>query len=53
MRARLGAEVLGFLEGVDEAAAALRMPFLILHGEADRICPVGGSQRFYELLGSW
>ena len=52
MRARLAAEVLNFLARVDDTAAALRMPFLVLHGEADRICPVSGSKRFFELLGS-
>ncbi len=31
-------------------AAAVRVPMLLLHGEDDRICPVGGSRSFFEQL---
>jgi alpha-beta hydrolase superfamily lysophospholipase len=32
------------------AAAAVRVPMLLLHGEDDRICPVAGSRNFFEQL---
>ncbi|MFB3117394.1 MAG: lysophospholipase [Myxococcota bacterium] len=32
------------------AAAAVRVPMLLLHGEDDRICPVAGSRSFFEQL---
>jgi len=32
------------------AAAGVKVPMLLLHGEADPICPVEGSRRFFEQL---
>jgi alpha-beta hydrolase superfamily lysophospholipase len=32
------------------AAAAVKVPMLILHGEDDWICPVAGSRDFFEQL---
>ena len=32
------------------AAAAVRVPMLLMHGEDDRICPVAGSRNFFEQL---
>jgi acylglycerol lipase len=35
-----------------EGAPSMTLPVLILHGEEDRVVPVGSSRRFFELLGS-
>jgi len=32
--------------------ADVRLPMLLLHGEADPLCPAAGSQTFYEQLGT-
>lgn len=43
----------GLLEAAQRTlagAAEVRAPMLLLHGEADRLCPVEGSRRFYEKL---
>ena len=46
----LAAEMLAAIERTTRAAAAVRLPMLLMHGEADRICPVEGSRRFFEQL---
>jgi alpha-beta hydrolase superfamily lysophospholipase len=33
-------------------AKAITLPWLAVHGEADRVCPVSGSQKLIEALGS-
>ena len=33
-------------------APQIRAPWLVVHGEADRIAPVSGSRTFFEMLGS-
>lgn len=47
---RLGAEILGNLTRVMELAPKIRLPLLIVHGEADKITALAGSQEFFERL---
>ena len=49
---RLLVEFAAACRRIDAAAPHIRMPALIVHGQADRIAPVSGSQRLYERLGS-
>ncbi len=46
--ARLGTELSATVEWVHEHAAQWHLPLLILHGEADKLAPLEGSQRFIE-----
>lgn len=47
MSARFAAGLFSMLGRVREAADQIERPILILHGEADPICPVSGSRRFH------
>lgn len=44
--ARLGAEVISAIDQVQARAGDVEVPTLIVHGEADRISPINGSERF-------
>ncbi|HXV37311.1 MAG TPA: alpha/beta hydrolase [Myxococcota bacterium] len=46
----LAGEMLAAIERTARAAAAVRLPMLLMHGEADTICPVAGSRHFFEQL---
>jgi alpha-beta hydrolase superfamily lysophospholipase len=46
--ASLASEMLSAMKRT--AAASVRLPMLLLHGEDDQICPVVGSRRFFEQL---
>jgi alpha-beta hydrolase superfamily lysophospholipase len=48
--ASLASEMLSAMKRTATAAAAVRVPMLLLHGEDDRICPVAGSRNFFEQL---
>lgn len=48
--ASLTSEMLSAMKRTAAAAAAVRVPMLLLHGEDDRICPVAGSRNFFEQL---
>jgi alpha-beta hydrolase superfamily lysophospholipase len=48
--ARWGAESLATVAWVNAHARDLRMPVLILHGEADRINSAAGSRRFFDAV---
>lgn len=50
--ARWGTEALAAVDRVRERAAEIRMPLLILHGEADKINSVDGSKELLELVSS-
>jgi alpha-beta hydrolase superfamily lysophospholipase len=52
MTARLAAELRAAVGGVQEAAARIEVPVLIVHGEADPLCDVAGSRRFHGALES-
>jgi len=43
-------ELFGALARIAEGEAGVRRPMLLLHGEADPICPVGASRDFFERL---
>lgn len=47
MSARFAAGLFSMVEQVGRAASRVERPILILHGEADPICPVSGSRRFH------
>jgi alpha-beta hydrolase superfamily lysophospholipase len=47
MSARFAAGLFSMLGRVREAADQIERPILILHGEADPICPASGSRRFH------
>ncbi len=44
----LAVEILGAMEAL---SAKTEVPVLLLHGDADRICPLEGSRRYAERLG--
>ncbi len=46
--ARLGVEVMEAVEWTQAHAADLRLPLLIVHGGADRLCSPEASRRFFE-----
>ncbi len=46
----LACEIVSAMERTAAAAARVRVPTLLLHGEEDRICPVSGSRDFYDRL---
>jgi len=48
--ASLASEMLSAMKRTAAAAAAVRVPMLLLHGEDDWICPVAGSRNFFERL---
>ena len=48
--ASLASEMLSAMKRTEAAAAAVRVPMLLLHGEDDPICPVAGSRNFFEEL---
>jgi alpha-beta hydrolase superfamily lysophospholipase len=48
--ASLASEMLSAIKRTAAAAAAVRVPMLLLHGEDDQICSVAGSRNFFEKL---
>jgi alpha-beta hydrolase superfamily lysophospholipase len=52
MTARLAAELRAAVGEVQEGAARIEVPVLIVHGEADPLCDVAGSRRFHGALES-
>jgi alpha-beta hydrolase superfamily lysophospholipase len=48
--ASLASEMLTAMKRTAAAAAAVRVPILLLHGEDDRICALAGSRDFFEGL---
>jgi alpha-beta hydrolase superfamily lysophospholipase len=50
MTTSLAAELIGAIERTAQSAARVRVPILMLHGEADPICPAAGTRRFFEGL---
>ncbi|RIJ23474.1 lysophospholipase [Henriciella barbarensis] len=49
--ARLGATAVSVLEAAWKRFSAWQVPVLIIHGDADRLTPIEGSQRFFEMIG--
>jgi alpha-beta hydrolase superfamily lysophospholipase len=50
LTASLAAELMDAVTRTAASAARVRVPLLMLHGEADPLCPVTGSRRFFEQL---
>jgi alpha-beta hydrolase superfamily lysophospholipase len=50
MTTSLAAELLSAIERTSHGAGRVRVPLLMLHGEADPICPSSGTRRFFEGL---
>ena len=46
----LASEMLSAMKRTADAAAAVKVPMLLLHGEDDPVCSVEGSRRFFEAL---
>ena len=46
----LASEIVTAVERVHSQAAQIRVPTLLLHGEADRVCPIAGARQFYAQL---
>ena len=46
----LACEMLSAMRRTASAAAQVRVPILLLHGEEDRLCPVAGSRDFFDRL---
>ena len=52
LSARLAVELFGAMASVEQRAAEIRLPLLILHGEADRLTHPAGSRNFHQAVGS-
>ena len=52
MKARLGAELGSAMEATLGAAKSFTLPFLLMHGTADKMCLPAGSQEFYDTAAS-
>jgi len=52
MSARFAAGMLAMVDAVRPLSARVEVPMLLLHGEADPICPVAGSQAFHAGLAA-
>lgn len=52
MSARFATGLMSIVRSIGTAAAGIRQPAMILHGGADRICPVEGSRVFHAGLSS-
>jgi alpha-beta hydrolase superfamily lysophospholipase len=50
MTTSLAAELIGAIQRTAQGASRVRVPILMLHGEADPICPAAGTRRFFEGL---
>lgn len=50
--ARLVVELFGAMEELRERRGELRLPVLVMHGEADVMTPAEGSRHFFEAVGS-
>jgi len=50
MTTSLAVELMGAIERTAGSADRVSVPLLMLHGEADPICPVAGTQGFFERL---
>jgi alpha-beta hydrolase superfamily lysophospholipase len=50
MTTSLGAEMMNTVARTSQSAQRVSVPMLILHGEDDRLCPIRGSERFFEDL---
>jgi alpha-beta hydrolase superfamily lysophospholipase len=50
MTTSLACEMLSAMQRTASAAAQVRVPILLLHGEDDRLCPVAGSRDFFDRL---
>jgi len=50
--ARLVVELFSAMATLEAQRASLRLPALIMHGEADAMTPCAGSRRFYDAIGS-
>jgi alpha-beta hydrolase superfamily lysophospholipase len=50
MTTSLAVELMGAVARTAASAAQVRVPLLMLHGEADPLCPVTGTQAFFESL---
>ncbi len=50
--ARLVVELFAAIADLAERRSGLTLPVLVMHGEADVMTPSGGSQRFYDAVGS-
>ena len=50
--ARLGAEMINTIDRLPSLMPQIKLPILIMHGTADRLCNPEGSQIVYNLVGS-
>lgn len=50
--ARLVAELMAAIATLQARRGTLRLPVLVMHGEADVMTPAAGSRRFFEAIGS-
>jgi alpha-beta hydrolase superfamily lysophospholipase len=50
MTTSLGSEMMSAIERNAGEGGRVRVPMLLLHGEDDPLCPVSGSQRFFDQL---
>ena len=50
MTTSLAVELMGAVERTARSAGQVRAPLLMLHGEADPLCPVTGTRAFFESL---
>jgi len=47
VQVRFGNEMLNAIDNFWTKASKITLPFLIVHGTADKLCPIGGSERLF------
>lgn len=40
------------IQEAQKSAPSVKWPFLMLHGDADELCHIGGSQKFFDAVKS-
>lgn len=52
IRARTGASIARAVQALDGLLPKITAPMLVFHGTADRIAPISGSQKLFDVVGS-
>lgn len=52
LRVSFGMQLMGAVARIDRELPSVRWPFLLLHGDADKLCDIRGSQMMYDTAPS-
>lgn len=48
MRVSFGMQLMGAAARIEREVPAITWPFLLLHGDVDKLCDIGGSQMMFD-----